>query len=123
MLELFDKNSADKIQYKNYKVVNPPSLMPIRVKLSYICNHKHFLLILLKMGRNLKCLLRFSNFYHFHDRPETKARDKETTTSVPKIQLPTSQYYDVPSAQIMSPQDPWIIFNVKISTFFPFQNL
>jgi hypothetical protein len=32
-LEIFDKNSADKIQSKNYKEVNPPCLMPIRVKL------------------------------------------------------------------------------------------
>ena len=33
-LENFDKNSADKIQSKNYKGggVNPPCLMPIRVK-------------------------------------------------------------------------------------------
>ena len=31
-LEIFDKNSADKIQFKNYKEVNPPCLMPIRVK-------------------------------------------------------------------------------------------
>ena len=31
-LEIFDKNSADKIQSKNYKEVNPPCLMPIRVK-------------------------------------------------------------------------------------------
>ena len=30
-LEIFDKNSADKIQIKNYKEVNPPCLMPIRV--------------------------------------------------------------------------------------------
>ena len=30
-LEIFDKNSADKIQFKNYKEVNPPCLMPIRV--------------------------------------------------------------------------------------------
>ena len=31
-LEIFDKNSADKIQLKNYKEVNSPCLMPIRVK-------------------------------------------------------------------------------------------
>ena len=31
-LEIFDENSADKIQSKNYKGVNPPYLMPIRVK-------------------------------------------------------------------------------------------
>ena len=31
-LEIFDENSADKIQSKNYKEVNPPCLMPIRVK-------------------------------------------------------------------------------------------
>ena len=31
-LEIFDKNSADKIQFKNYKEVNLPCLMPIRVK-------------------------------------------------------------------------------------------
>ena len=30
-LEIFAKNSADKIQFKNYKEVNPPCLMPIRV--------------------------------------------------------------------------------------------
>jgi hypothetical protein len=30
-LEIFDKNSADKIQFKNYKEVNPPCLMPIKV--------------------------------------------------------------------------------------------
>ena len=30
--EIFDKNSADKIQSKNYKEVNLPCLMPIRVK-------------------------------------------------------------------------------------------
>jgi hypothetical protein len=35
-LEIFDKNSADKIQSKNYREVNPPCLMPIRVKRS--CN-------------------------------------------------------------------------------------
>ena len=27
-LEIFDKNSADKIQFKNYVEVNPPCLMP-----------------------------------------------------------------------------------------------
>ena len=27
-LEIFDKNSADKIQFKKYKEVNPPCLMP-----------------------------------------------------------------------------------------------
>ena len=32
-LEIFDKNPADKIQSKNYKDVNLPCLMPIRVKL------------------------------------------------------------------------------------------
>ena len=31
-LEISDKNSVDKIQSKNYKEVNPPCLMPIRVK-------------------------------------------------------------------------------------------
>ena len=31
-LEIFYKNSADKIQLKNYKEVNPPCLMPIKVK-------------------------------------------------------------------------------------------
>ena len=31
-LEIFDKISADKIQFKNYKEGNPPCLMPIRVK-------------------------------------------------------------------------------------------
>ena len=31
-LETFDKNSADKIQSKNLKEVNPPCLIPIRVK-------------------------------------------------------------------------------------------
>ena len=30
-LEIFDKNSADNIQSKNYKEINPPCLMPIRV--------------------------------------------------------------------------------------------
>ena len=30
-LEIFDKNSADKIQFKNYKEVNPTCLMPIRI--------------------------------------------------------------------------------------------
>ena len=35
-LEIFDKNSADKIQSKNYKGVNPPCLMPIRVKTSCV---------------------------------------------------------------------------------------
>ena len=35
-LEIFDKNSADKIQSKNYKEVNPPCLMPIRVKGFYV---------------------------------------------------------------------------------------
>ena len=30
-LEMFDKNSTDKIQSKIYKEVNPPCLMPIRV--------------------------------------------------------------------------------------------
>ena len=34
-LEIFDKNSADKIQSKNYKEVNPPCLMPIRVKIIF----------------------------------------------------------------------------------------
>ena len=28
-LEIFDKNSADKIQFKNYKDLNPPCLMLI----------------------------------------------------------------------------------------------
>ena len=32
-LEIFDENSAEKIQSKNYKGVNPPCLMPIRVEL------------------------------------------------------------------------------------------
>ena len=32
-LEIFDKNSADKIQSKNYEEVNPPCLMPIRDKI------------------------------------------------------------------------------------------
>ena len=31
-LDIFDKNSADKIQFKNSKEVNPPCLMPTRVK-------------------------------------------------------------------------------------------
>ena len=31
-LEIFYKTSADKIQFINYKEVNPPCLMPIRVK-------------------------------------------------------------------------------------------
>ena len=31
-LEIFDKNSVDKIQFKNYKEVNPPCLIAIRVK-------------------------------------------------------------------------------------------
>ena len=31
-LEIFDKNSADKIQSKNYEGANPPCLMPTRVK-------------------------------------------------------------------------------------------
>ena len=53
-------------------------------KLSYICNHQHFLLILLKMGRNLKCLLRFSNFYHFHDRTKTKETDNRNYNFRPK---------------------------------------
>ena len=35
-LEIFDKNSADKIQFKNYKEVNPPCLMPIKVNLKNI---------------------------------------------------------------------------------------
>ena len=33
-LEIFDKNSTDKIQFKNYKEVNPPCLMPIRVNIN-----------------------------------------------------------------------------------------
>ena len=37
-LEVFDKNSADKIQLKNYKEVNPPCLMPIRVKVPSYSN-------------------------------------------------------------------------------------
>ena len=36
-LEIFDKNSADKIQPKNYKGVNPTCLMPIRVKGNLFC--------------------------------------------------------------------------------------
>ena len=31
-LEIFDTNSADKIQSENYKEVKVPCLMPIRVK-------------------------------------------------------------------------------------------
>ena len=31
-LEIFDKNSANKIQSKKYKRIKVPSLMPIRVK-------------------------------------------------------------------------------------------
>jgi hypothetical protein len=31
-LKIFDKNLTDKIQSKNYKGVNPPCLMAIRVK-------------------------------------------------------------------------------------------
>ena len=31
-LEIFDENLAVKIQSKNYKEVNPPCFMPIRVK-------------------------------------------------------------------------------------------
>ena len=31
-LEIFDKNSADKIHSKNYKGINPPCLMLIRIK-------------------------------------------------------------------------------------------
>ena len=54
------------------------------LKMSYICNHKQFLLILLQMGRNLKCLLIFSNFHHFHGRPEKKARDKRNYNFRPK---------------------------------------
>ena len=30
-LEIFDENSADNIESKNYQGVNPPCLMPIRV--------------------------------------------------------------------------------------------
>ena len=30
-LEIFDKNSADKIQSKKYKGIKVPSLMPIRI--------------------------------------------------------------------------------------------
>ena len=37
-LEIFDKYSADKIQFKNYKEVNPPCLMPIRVKVLFRTN-------------------------------------------------------------------------------------
>ena len=33
-MEIFDKNSADKIQSKKYKGIKVPSLMPIRVKTS-----------------------------------------------------------------------------------------
>jgi hypothetical protein len=38
-LEIFDKNSAEKIQSKNYKEVNPPCLKPIRVK-SQMAGHE-----------------------------------------------------------------------------------
>ena len=30
--EFFDKNLADKTEFKNYKELNPPLLMPIRVQ-------------------------------------------------------------------------------------------
>ena len=35
-LEIFDTNSADKIQFQNYKEVKVPCLMPIRVKTGII---------------------------------------------------------------------------------------
>ena len=54
------------------------------LNLSCICKNKQFLLVLLKMERNLKCLLRFSNFCHFHDRPEKKARDNRNYNFRPK---------------------------------------
>ena len=44
-LEIFDKKSADKIQFKNYDEVNLPCLMPIRVNwtekqsLGYFCQN------------------------------------------------------------------------------------
>ena len=34
-LEIFDTNSADKIQSQNYKELKAPCLMPIRVKCKY----------------------------------------------------------------------------------------
>jgi hypothetical protein len=40
-LEISDKNSADKIQFKNYKDVNPPCLMPIRVRISFVLDSCH----------------------------------------------------------------------------------
>ena len=40
-LEIFDTNSADKIQSENYKEVKVPCLMPIRVKLDL---YKDFLI-------------------------------------------------------------------------------
>ena len=41
LLEIFDKNSDDKIQFKNYKEVNPPCLMPIRVKYAFFSLKKY----------------------------------------------------------------------------------
>ena len=56
-LEIFDKNSADKIQLKNYKEVNPPCLMPIRVKAKiaddfFICLlEAHYVIIHFSMSK------------------------------------------------------------------------
>ena len=41
-MEIFDKNSAGKIQSKTYKEVNPPCLMPNRVKLPLVLKTTHF---------------------------------------------------------------------------------
>ena len=36
-LEIFDKNSADKIKSKKYKGIEVPSFMPSRLKLNAYC--------------------------------------------------------------------------------------
>ena len=51
-LEIFDKNSAEKIQSKNYKGVNPSCIMPIRVKNS--CG------LIVQCARTEKCHTRVS---------------------------------------------------------------
>ena len=61
-LEIFDKKSADKIQFKNYKKVNPPCLMPVRVntrlKSPFLHNKRIPLLFVLPYEKSSKCVLK-----------------------------------------------------------------
>ena len=57
-LEIFDKKSPDKIQSKNYKEVNPPCLMPIKV-------YQHDSIKAFMMLQHVFCTAVNSLFHHF----------------------------------------------------------